>query len=516
MLACYLALALMAGALIARATPFGLTFNSGDSIYYVEGARSIAAGQGYSASIPPEPKAPVVHFPPMYAIAIASVESVIREPYAAARWVSILCFAGSTLLLCTIVRSATGGNFWAGLTTGLMFTVNPNLIGLFSNALSETVFIVFTLAGQAALVEYIVKNRRVWLMVSAICLGLTTATRYSGVVWECAGALTVLLCAQGEIFTRLGKAALFGGISIIPGTAVVIRNRMLAGTVTGRELEIHSVSAGHLQNGMETVASWFLPWRFAHWPEGVAVTLALAMLVFHAAMTVRHSGEQRFGRAFVFWISTSVFAFLYYVHLLLAISFLNYDTPMDDRILAPIEVCAIACLGGWLALKRTRFSTTARAAVCAFIIVLSIGRSYTVIEKCRLYSGGYRGPLWRSSTLVTTLQLLPQDTVMYSNKPEAIYLATDRPARSIPDKIDAMSHHVNERATAAFTDMKHELQSKNGLIVYFAPVSTDLAYVGGVPLARLHEYSEPELKAILSLDKVAAADGADILKPSAH
>jgi hypothetical protein len=509
LLACYLALALLAGALVAWATPHGLVIYSGDSLNYVEGARNIVAGNGYSASIPPAPREPIVHFPPLYPMAIAAVDAVIHKPYPAARWVSILCFAGSAFLICAMVWRATGGNFLAGLAAGILFTVNPTLIWQFTEPLSETIFILLALAGQTALIEALTRNRLNWLLVAALFLGATVAARYSGIVWIATGALTVLFCARGGVVARLGRAILFGVVSMLPGVAMAIRNRLVSGSSTGRSLGMHAVSAGHLLDGMQTIAGWFLPWRFARWPYGVAVSLALARLVIHALRTARKAGEPRFGPASVFWISTGTFAVLYYAHLLLAISFLHYNTPMDDRILAPLEVCAIACLGAWLGLKT---SANGVRVVCAVIILLSAVRGYTVIEKCRINSGGYAGPMWKSRPVMLALQRLPPDAVVYSNKPEAIYLATGRPVLEVPNKQDPMTLLPNKDADAEFAKMEQDLKANNGVLVYFAPLSTDQAYDGGVPLSRLHEFGEPELEARLRLQTVLEANGVDLLK----
>lgn len=505
----YLALAILAGALVAYATPFGLVIFSGDSVAYIDGARNLLAGHGYSVGIPPQPLTPIVTFAPLYSIAIAATDVFIRDPYAAARWVSIFCFAISVFLLCLLVWRATDGNFMAALTAGLIFCVNPDLLGVFTKGFSETIFIPLGLAGQVALAEYVMKERRGWLLGSALCLGLSAIARYSGVVWIAAGTCTVLLCARGHGRARLGKAFLFLLVAMLPTVGLTIRNRMVSDRVAGRLLRLHPVSISHLRECMETVSSWFLPWRFEGWIYGVAVAGGLALL---AAFALRNSREPRFGRAFTFWVLSATFSLLYLLHLPLAISLVGYDTAINDRILSPVEVCVIASLGVWLVCGRKGWFLTARAAITGLIILLSLVSTRSFLAKSRFNSGGYRGPVCRSSPLYQTILHLPPNAVIYSNKPEAVYLSVEKPVRAIPFKNDPMNLTPNKDVLGEIAKMEQDLKENNGVIVYIIPPRTDVTYDGANPLTRLHEFTESEIKAMFPLETIASGNGAEILK----
>jgi hypothetical protein len=503
-------LALIAGALLAYATPHGLLVFSGDSLEYVEGARNLLAGHGYSVSIPPETPAPIIHFPPLYSLFIAAAGILVRDIYGAARWVGVGCYAASVYFMCVMVWRATQENFRAGLIAGLIFCFNPTLLQLFGSPLSETVFIPLGIAGQVALIEYFESENAGWLLGSALLFGLTAAARYSGVVWMATGPFTVLVCARGGFLKRFGKAVLFGLVSMIPAIAVAVRNKMVSHSVAGRSLGMHPVSIHHFQDGLETIAAWFLPWRFGHWPYGLVVTVLLALVVADA---VRRLPGPRYGRPVVFWVSSISFIVLYAAHLLLAISFLHYNTPVDDRLLAPVEVSVIAVLGAWLGAGASMTPAGVRFAVCGLVLLLSLSRIQPVVHKSRVNSGGYRGPTWRSNDLVQALFRLPASAAIYSNKPEAVYLSIERPVLPLPYKQDPMSLAPNKDAAAEIAQMEQTLKATGGVLVYFAPVSTDAAYDGGVPLSRLHEFTESEIRAMIPLSLFGRSSGADILKP---
>ncbi len=511
--AIYLVLALLAAALVAYATPFGLVIFSGDSMFYVEGARNLLAGHGYSAGIPPQPLYPIVTFPPLYSIVIAGAEILVRDPYAAARWVSIFCFAGSVFLLCLLVWRVTGGNFPAGLAAGLIFFVNPDLLGVFTKGFSETIFIPLGLAGQIALVEFAIRDRRGWLIGAALCMGLAAVARYSGLVWIAAGICTLLLCARGEGRAMSRKAFLFLLIAMLPTFALTIRNRMVSDRVAGRKLILHPISMSHFREGLETISSWFLPWRLEGWLSGLAVAGVLAILT---AIALWRSREPRFSRTSTYWVLTAIFCALYFIHLPLAISLVGYDTAINDRILAPVEVCAIASLGVWFGCGRKAWPlnarTTAYALTYALLIFVSAFSTISFLKKSRENSGGYRGPVCRSSPLYQTVLRLPENVTIYSNKPEAIYLSVERPVSPVPLKNDPMNLTANEDLPGELAKMGQVLKSGRGVIVYLLPVSTDVAYRGAAPLTRLHEFSEAELKAMFPLQTVIAGNGAEVLK----
>ncbi|HEX4085475.1 MAG TPA: hypothetical protein VHY22_11225 [Chthoniobacteraceae bacterium] len=506
-----LALASLAGALLIYATPDGLLIYSGDSVDYLEGARNLLAGHGYSASIPPEPPVPVVHFPPLYSMVIAGFDALVHNVYEAARWVSVAGFGGSVLLLCALVWRVTERDLTAAVFAGLIFCFNPSLLQLFGGAVSETLFIPLGIAGQAALLIYLDGERKRWLMIAALLLGLTVAARYSGAVWIATGPLTVLICGRGRFVARFGKACVFGLVSVIPGVAESIRNKIVSHTVAGRSLGLHPVSIHHVLDGLQTIGGWFLPWRFARWPFGVAVACGLVALM---AWGLRKTWPQRPAGAFPFWVSTAVFVVLYVAHLVVAVSFLHYNTPIDDRLLAPVEASAIAVLGVSLGRRKGRAGLRWQEAVCAAVLIFSLCRYPSSLHKARLESGGYFGPVWRSSQLIQTLRRLPPDAVIYSNKPVAVYLALDRPVCAMPSQLNPMSRKPVEDADAQIAVMEQRLKARNGVLVYFDRPNEDTLYDGGVPLSRLHEFTEAEIEAKIPLVLVLRADGADVLKPA--
>ncbi|HEY9528625.1 MAG TPA: hypothetical protein VIR02_16160, partial [Anaerolineales bacterium] len=99
-LASFIALCLIAVigvVLVLRATSNGLGL-SDDSIAYIAGARSMAAGDGYREAWLASNQ-PVTHFPPAFSSVLAFFGLFGADPLRAVRWVNALLFGLNAALL---------------------------------------------------------------------------------------------------------------------------------------------------------------------------------------------------------------------------------------------------------------------------------------------------------------------------------------------------------------------------------------------------------------------------------
>ena len=139
--------------LLLYATPQGLGLND-DSIAYIAGARSLLAGDGYreawlvSAGY-------VTHFPPGFPAALAFIGSALGvDPLRAARLLNAMLFGLNTLLVGWLAFRMTASRA-VGLLTAALFLITPAMLRIHSNAMSEPLYIFFTLAAFLALDVYL-------------------------------------------------------------------------------------------------------------------------------------------------------------------------------------------------------------------------------------------------------------------------------------------------------------------------------------------------------------------------
>ena len=101
--------------LILRATPNGLGL-SDDSIAYIAGARSMAAGDGYREAWLASNQ-PVTHFPPAFSSVLACLGRFGIDPLRAVRWVNALLFGLNAALL-----GILGWRMTPYLTAGVVYS----------------------------------------------------------------------------------------------------------------------------------------------------------------------------------------------------------------------------------------------------------------------------------------------------------------------------------------------------------------------------------------------------------
>ena len=74
----------LAALFLLQATRSGLLMDD-DSFTYLESSKNIAAGHGYVFAIPPDPVAPITHFPPLHPAVLAVLQTLIHDDLQAAR-----------------------------------------------------------------------------------------------------------------------------------------------------------------------------------------------------------------------------------------------------------------------------------------------------------------------------------------------------------------------------------------------------------------------------------------------
>src|SRR5207244_3670653 len=129
-----------------------------------------------------------------------------------------------------------------------------------------------------------------------------------------------------------------------------IRNRILLGSATNRVIAFHPIGWTHLRDGARAAMQWLLVDKPIHpfVTAGEAMT-ALAVVVAAAVIAIRRRRERRGQLAGAMVIFIGCFAIL----LVVSISLVDYHTPVDTRVLAPIYAAWVVLVGCILAEGRS-------------------------------------------------------------------------------------------------------------------------------------------------------------------
>ena len=449
------ALGLLAAALVLlRGSVWGTGVGT-DSVEYVSVARSLLAGEGFTAWN----GAVFRDAAPLFPLAIALAGLPGPDPADTAGYVNAAALGLTVLATALWVRSRTRSRFlaaWAGCACAL----SPALAPLAATAMTDPLFVMFAVFSLFALDRFRDGGGRAFLIAAAACAGLACATRYVGVTLI-ACALPLLLLPGAALPARARNAAAFAAIAAAPLGAWMLRNLLAAGTPAGR---IYPTGFSPLTD-LHTAAGEFARWTlgeggFAHLdalaealpgaggdPTAAAAALRAAVPLAAAAAALamlRRRGCAGEARAAAGGLAVpAAFAGVYALGV--AIPLPLADATLFPRYLAPLHppllAAAAIVLGALLrcAARRGPFvrpPLPGRAAVPASAPALALAAALALwlpqqaaaslgdIRERRAEGFGYTSRFWDESATVRWLRENPPDGRVRSTNAYALYLLT--------------------------------------------------------------------------------------------
>jgi 4-amino-4-deoxy-L-arabinose transferase-like glycosyltransferase len=445
--------------LLLRATPEGLGL-SDDSIAYIAGARSLLAGNGYREAWLLS-NGPVTHFPPGFSSALAFFGWFGLDPLRGARFLNALLFGLNAGLLGVLVWRMTP-SLTAGLIIAGLFIANSEMLQVHAVAMSEPLFILFTLCAIWNFDLYFefppsslgrgIAGEWWWLVACGVFSGFAYLTRYAGLalVATFIVATCILRTSWRKRFTSIG-IFLAGFLPWAVGWA--IRNAIVAGNTTNRAFVWHPVIADNLQIARYQISQFLIPvqsWRQTLYKQPYIIE-ALTALILGAVLIWtlfkswnyltkprQKAALERGGREAREVISfvVALFIFAYLASIFSAMTLFDAATKFKLRILSPVYVGLFILLvysGIWL---RNRNRLAVILLTFVFLGFSVYKQSLTVNEWAR--SGlGYASFQWYDSKALAYLRDLPADIKIYTNEPGAVYLYAGRGAVVLPDRYDS-------------------------------------------------------------------------------
>ncbi|HET9915035.1 MAG TPA: phospholipid carrier-dependent glycosyltransferase, partial [Anaerolineales bacterium] len=367
-------IALIGMLLVIRTTPDGLGL-SDDSIAYIAGARSMAAGNGYREAWLASNQ-PVTHFPPAFSSVLAFFGLLGMDPLRAARWVNALLFGLNAGLLGILGWRMTP-SLTAGLVLAGLFVLSKEMFQVHAVTMSEPLFIFLSLLSFWMFDLYFERDHHwLWLIACGTFTGMAYLTRYAGLALA-ATFLVALLLLHTDWKKRLVSIGIFLA-SVTPWVlGWSIRNRLVAGNATNRAFAWHPLTSENIDPGLRVFSEFFIPiesWRQAivKLPgiiEGMIVLVLGAVLVWVVVtgwkylssprqdLTPDPSPTRRGGTQprEVISFTTGLYIFAYLASIIASMLMFDAATKFRLRILAPVLVSLLILLvvfGVWLRSKR--------------------------------------------------------------------------------------------------------------------------------------------------------------------
>ena len=490
--------------LILRATPNGLGL-SDDSIAYIAGARSMAAGDGYREAWLASNQ-PVTHFPPAFSSVLAFFGRFGIDPLRAARWVNALLFGLNAALLGILGWRMTP-SLTAGVVLAALFVASGEMFSVHAVAMSEPLFIFLSLLAFWMFDLYFERHHHwLWMIACGTFVGMAYLTRYAGLALAATFAVALLI-----LHTTWRKRLTSIGIllaSMLPWVlGWSIRNRLVAGNVTNRMFAWHPLTSENIEPGLRVFSDFLVPIeslrRVLFRQPGVIdamIVLVLGGVLVWVIVTARrylsHPQQERTGKEAreVLSFTTGLFIFAYLASIVASMLMFDAATKFKLRILAPVLVSLLilfVVFGIWLRTRR-------RGVVIALMLLvlgISIYNQSITFNTWAKSELGYASFQWYDSQAMDYLSALPEDVMIYTNEPGAVYLYTDRGCYVLPDRFDsatALARENFEKGVAVMQADIHEGRAVLALFGHGENVSNDVpALTAGLYLA--HKSSGDEI-----------------------
>jgi hypothetical protein len=476
---------LAGAALCLVTTRYGVGIGT-DSGPYLGAAHNIAHGRGvttpftfFTSQYGPlraagfEGAIPLTHFPPLYPFALASLASSGMSLTGAARTLNAILFGVNLVLVglvaAEVVRSKTVSAavsllLLAGPVFGDVLGTRTSWLYLHSTAVSEPLFITWLLLALLMVARYVDGYRLRNLVGVGTFAGLSLLTRYVGVSIVIATVIVVVLWGQGGRPARLRRSGVVLALALIPTVVWTLYNSIFQHGSTPRSWHTHIESVGGILNVVE---GWLTPAGWA--PAARHTGLVAAGLLIAAALTRPPRGTGGSGESSLQMLRALViFAGMYLVVVVVTRDFLDGSTPIDDRILAPIQALYyILIVGALWQLMATRFNSHGRQVATACCVGLCVLVAMPALSSLADRIDHGVPPRKPPSPTIQAIRDLPSGVFIATNLPEAVFLGTGRASIILPARFNSVTRQVNHNFAVQLRELVTVVKARKGAIVLF-------------------------------------------------
>ncbi|HEY2973047.1 MAG TPA: phospholipid carrier-dependent glycosyltransferase [Pyrinomonadaceae bacterium] len=446
-----------------------------DSLVYLSAADRLVEGKGltpigyhYAPAIPSG--RPLVSFPPAYPLLLASTSLFTSDRLVGAKYIHTFLFAANVFLLGLIIYISSR-SIWPALCGMGLFQTSFPLLSIYTMARAEPLFMFFLLSTLLGVAFY-TRKAQLWLLLACgSTAGAALMTRYAALPILLPLVLTVLI-QKGPSRGSLKRAVLVGGVALLPLVGWVIRNRLIAGSSTGRSLAFHFIGTVEVKTFVNSLMLLFTAYALPNLVKLLLVTIAAVVVVWALWMglsnktgTADHS--TRFFSAF--------FVATYLIFLAVYNSFANPAVDLGPRVALPVYVFGmilVFSLVEWESAVDKRRILFWCVILSSFVLFSANVRpaAYWMLSRHR-EGEGFTSRAWKDSKTVKFLKALPSQMAVSSNAADACYLFTKREVLRLPAKYDPTGARVNTDFDAQMTALRDDLNNHHALVIYFDKIT---------------------------------------------
>ncbi len=457
---------------------------SPDSAAYVASARNLTSGKGMTIPSAGGPDVPMNFRAPLYPLILASLKFIGLEVMEGARWLNAVLFGGNILLMGTIIeRYYHKSSLFILLGASLILASTP-FLEIHAFAWTEPLFILTGFSGLLMLVMYLESFKTHYLITAVILVGLSWITRYAGAPFVAVGMLALLWLEKEKWQIRIRDGLLFGFGASIPFFIWSLSQILSGNSATGREIAFHPISIQHGWQAIYTMTGWL------HIPDSVPGIARIAIIIFFGALWLvilfvpdpppgrltPSAIQNRFKEIPDIIKILAIFVGIYFAFLTLSISFLDANTPLDNRILTPVYFASVilAIFGIdrlWVLLGNRLLAKWIIVILLGTFTLTGLWNAADWLNWGRHNGLGFSGRVWQESLLRLEIEDVSFDKTLFSNSPEAVYFLSGRSANSLPKKVEATTQRTNENYQEELLAIG-ENYGEDVVVIFFKDINT--------------------------------------------
>ncbi len=437
----------------------------GKGLYYLNNGRMI----------------PYVFWPPLYPFSIY----LLMKWFGVKSIVAAIWITGTGLFLSLIMMWRLLKRLEIPLVYIIGFLVAFSgswLYYLYFRVLSETVYLALFLGLLHALIAWIRWRSSKRLIIMGLILGLLLLTKYAAMGLAAGLAWIIWKKSKGL------KTFVYNLLMVIVPALILffpwyIHTKIFAGSSSfAREIAIHWPGKTHWFQWTITLVNFYVP--------GLTKILGIpvAFLLLYSIVKYKSILKRILIRYDYLW----QLALIFFLFILVAVSFVDYDIPLDIRILAPFFMISGVMTVIFFVEIPKKIPEKFLIALILFSHLWSFGEKN--IEYWHLKNDYVR---YRNTPFIDKIRAYNQGKI-WCNVADVlkVYVENDTLLRDYPPKFNRMTLKSNSAYEAQMLQIKETLRHNRGIVVYFygyeqrsfLPDIRDLMYYfSGFPVLKFDE-----------------------------
>jgi hypothetical protein len=458
--------AVVSGVGLAVAYRGGLFVSFGDPIVYISVAKSFAAGHGSNVAFgsvytPSQLTVggPVSHWPPLYSLLLSIDTSSILTW---ARILAVVLFAANVFLFGLLALRLRASRFGAVALAVVFAGLSLQLHGTVA---SEPLFFFLVLLGLHAFVNLMARPAVPSFAIVVAAFGLSTITRYLGEAFVIGGVIAIVFLLRQPISRRLRFGAILAVVANIP---ILIWFESIRNSP--ESLAVHLPRFSDIETALFTVAGFMIPGVQSVAlrvlvATGIVVVVIAIMAIVGGSDSLSPIRNERTDYVML------VFAIVYLLFLFLSRSVVDPLIQLNARMLfLPFMLLLLWMaqnwprFASWSAVPRSSWAPPLATVLVGLLVVTAV---WTAVDAAKnVTAGNFAVATATTTSLKRAVQHIPGNSVIYSDRPDAVYFVSGRAVHLVPNVLSASTLKKNRNFETEMTSMQSELCGRPATLVY--------------------------------------------------